>query len=173
MIGGKPRGNLPGSDGGSVCRGGLEVSSTRRRSPLVNLRRSLQVGAWNVRSRREDDHLFLLSSQINHLNIGIAALSEVRRPDSGEIMKGGYTFSWSRRSDGYHAQGDAIDVSNRLTPMIIEVTPVNERFMRQRIRHSLGVISLVSVYAPTEASDLTVKDAFYATLESVVDQCHR
>ena len=30
-----------------------------------------------------------------------------------------------------------------------------------------------SVYAPTEASDLTVKDAFYATLESVVDQCPR
>ena len=32
---------------------------------------------------------------------------------------------------------------------------------------------MVSVYAPTEASDLTVKDAFHATLESVVDQCPR
>ena len=39
--------------------------------------------------------------------------------------------------------------------------------------YSFGVISLVSVYAQTEASDLTVKDAFYATLESVVDQCPR
>ena len=67
----------------------------------------------------------------------------------------------------------AVAVSNKLTPMIIEVTPVNERIMRLRIRHSLGVISLVSVYAPTEASDLTVKDAFYAMLESVVDQCPR
>ena len=57
--------------------------------------------------------------------------------------------------------------------MIIEVTPVNERIMRLRIRHSLGVIFLVSVYAPTEASDLTVKDEFYATLESVVDRCPR
>ena len=37
----------------------------------------------------------------------------------------------------------------------------------------MGVISLVSVYAPTEASDLTMKDAFYAMLESVVDQCPR
>ena len=52
--------------------------------------------------------------------------------------------------------------------MIIEVTPVNEPIMRLKIRHSLGVISLVSVYAPTEASDLTVKDAFYATLKSVL-----
>ena len=64
-------------------------------------------------------------------------------------------------------------MSNKLTPMIIEVTPVNERIMKLRIRHSLGVISLVSVYAPTEASDLTMKDAFYTTLESVVDQCPR
>ena len=37
----------------------------------------------------------------------------------------------------------------------------------------MGVISLVSVYASTEASDLTVKEAFYAALESVVDQCPR
>ena len=35
----------------------------------------------------------------------------------------------------------------------------------------MGVISLVSGHVPTEVSDLTVKDAFDATLESVVDQC--
>ena len=46
---------------------------------------------------------------------------------------------------------------------------IRNSIMRLRIRHSLGVICLVSVYAPTEASDLTLKDAFYATLESVVD----
>ena len=62
-------------------------------------------------------------------------------------------------------------MSNKLTPMIIEVTPVKEHIMRLRIRHSLGVISLVSVYTLTEVSDLTMKDAFYATLESVVHQC--
>ena len=123
------------------------------------------MGAWNVLSRREDDdHLSLLSSEQKCLDISIAAFSEVRRPDCGEIMVGGYTYYWSGRSDDYHAQGVAVAVSNKLTPMIIEVTPVNEHIMRQRIRHSLGVISLVSVYAPIEASDLTVKDAFYASL---------
>ena len=88
-------------------------------------------------------------------------------------MAGGDTYYWSGRSDGYHAQGVAVVVSNKLTPMIIEIIPVNEHIMRLRIRQSLGVVSLVSVYAPTEASDLTLKDAFYATLESVVDQCSR
>ena len=41
------------------------------------------------------------------------------------------------------------------------------------ISHSLGVVSLVSVYDPTEVTYLTVKDAFYAVLESVVDKCPR
>ena len=45
--------------------------------------------------------------------------------------------------------------------------------MRLRIRHSLGVDSLVSVNAPTEVSDLTVEDAFYATLKLMVDECPR
>ena len=125
LIGGKVQGKFTGSDCGSVSRSGAEVSS-----PWVNLRRSLQVGAWNVLSLREDDHLSLLSSELKRLDIGIAALSEVRRPDCGEIMAGGYTYWWSGRSDGYHAQGVAVAVSNKLTPMIIEVTPVNERIMR-------------------------------------------
>ena len=99
------------------------------------------MGAWNVLSRREreDDHLFLLSSELKHFNIGIAALSEVRRPDGGEVMAGDYTYYWSGHSDGYHTQGVAVAVSNKLTPMIIEVTPVNKCIMRLRIRHSLGV----------------------------------
>ena len=94
MRGGKSWGNFPGSDCGSGCRGGAEVSSTRRQSPLVNLRRSLWVGAWNVLSQREDDHLSRLSSELKRLDISIAALSEVRRPDCGEIMAGGYTYYW-------------------------------------------------------------------------------
>ena len=48
------------------------------------------MGAWNVLSPKEDDHLSL-SSEFKHLNIGVAALFEVRRPDCGEIIAGGYT----------------------------------------------------------------------------------
>ena len=161
MIGGKPCGNLPTSDCGSVCHGGAEVPTTRRQSLEVNLRRYLRMGACNVLSLREDDHLSLLSSELKCLNIGIAALFEVQRMDSGEILAGGYIYYWSGHSDCF---GVAV------TPMIIEVTPVNERIMRIRICHSLDVISLVSACAPTEASDLTMKEALYAMLESVVDQ---
>jgi len=124
------------------------------------------VGAWNGLSQRDDDHLSLLSSEIKRLDISIAALCEVRRLDRGKIMVGGSTFHWSGRSDDFNAQRVAAAVSNKLTPMIIEVTPVNERIRSLRICHSLGDVSLVSVYAATEASVLTGKDAFDATLES-------
>ena len=71
------------------------------------------MGAWNILSLRGDDHLSLLSSEIKHLDIGIAALPEVRRPDSGKIMAGGYSYYWSGRSEGCHAQDVAAAVSNR------------------------------------------------------------
>ena len=80
--------------------------------------------------------LSLLSSELKRLDIGIAALSEVRKPDCGEIMVGGSTYYWSGHSDGYHSQGVAVAVSNKLTPMIIEVTPANERIVLLRIHHS-------------------------------------
>ena len=109
------------SDCGGVCQIGADVSCTRRLSPRVNIRRSFRVGAWNVLSRREDNSLSLLSSELQRLNIFIAAVSEVRGPDIGDIMEAGCTDSWSGCSDGYNAQGVAAAVSNNLTPMIIEV----------------------------------------------------
>ena len=99
-------------------------------------------------------------------------------------MAASYTFDWSGRSDGYHAQGVPVAVSNKLNTMTIVVTPVNEHIMRLKIPHFLGVISLVSPdmnilvifmspHAPTEANHLYVKEEFYSMLESGVDQCLR
>ena len=45
--------------------------------------------------------------------------------------------------------------------------------MRLRIHHSLSAISLVSEYAPTETSKLTMKEAFHDALQSVVVRCPR
>ncbi len=43
--------------------------------------------------------------------------------------------------------------------------------MLLRLRHTLGFMSLVAVYAPTEKSELEEKEMFYAKLASLVDQC--
>ena len=53
--------------------------------------------------------------------------------------------------------------------MITKVTPVNERILRLRISHILGMISLVPVYALAGVSEFSVKEAFYAQQHMMVD----
>ena len=57
--------------------------------------------------------------------------------------------------------------------MVMDAVPVNERMIRLRIKHSLGVILVVSVYGLSGMSSPLDKDAFYAQLKSVLDGCPR
>jgi len=159
--------------GAAVRRDGAKVSSTGPRNPRLNLRRSVRVGAWNVLSLQDDARVPALSAELDRLGIAVAALSEVRRPGTGEISVGGYTYYWSGRTDGRHTEGVAVAISDRLASQVKEVTPVSERIMRLRLAHSLGVMSIVAVYAPTGVSELSVKEAFYAELNSVLDAAPR
>ena len=45
--------------------------------------------------------------------------------------------------------------------MVTEVTHGNERIMRLSVFHTVGVISMVSVYSPTRVSEFFSKEAFY------------
>ncbi|KAG2460271.1 CFDP2 protein, partial [Polypterus senegalus] len=62
-------------------------------------------------------------------------------------------------------------VADWLLPMVSDVTPFNERIMRLGLLHSLGALSVVSVYAPTAVSDVSARETFYSQLRSVVDGC--
>lgn len=144
----------------------------RCRPPLrtrLNLRWAVRLGSWNILSLHEDARLPVLSGELSRLGISIAALSEVRRLGSGEISVGGYTYYWSGRDDGRRTQGVTLAVANYLVPLVSQVTLINERIMRLRIAHTMGVLSVLAVYAPTGVSDDSVKEAFYAQLSSVWD----
>ena len=43
--------------------------------------------------------------------------------------------------------------------------------MRLRLKHTLGFMSLVAVYTPTEVCGADEKEMFYAKLDSVLNQC--
>ena len=47
------------------------------------------MAAWNVLILRDNDHLLLLSRELDQLGIRVAALSEVRRPKSGGVLDSG------------------------------------------------------------------------------------
>ncbi len=62
-------------------------------------------------------------------------------------------------------------ISSQLLPFVVQVAPVDERIMRVRLKHTLGFMSLVAVYAPTEMRETEEKETFYAKLDSVLDKC--
>ena len=142
---------------GAASVGVAEVAPTRSDCQRLNLRRAVRVGAWNVRSLRQDGRLPLLSRELKRLRVEVVALSEVRRPGSGTISVGGYTYYWSGRSDGHHLQGVAIAISSRLQPSVVEVTPVDERIMVLRLKLSFGFVSYCCVrsYGCTDSPLLT------------------
>ncbi|KAG0724686.1 Craniofacial development protein 2 [Chionoecetes opilio] len=102
------------------------------------------------------------------LRVDIVGLSETRRPGSGETSSGGYTYYWSGISNGHRVRRVAIGISSKLQPSVVEV---DERIMRVRMKRTLGFLSLVAVYAPTEMRKTEEKEMFYAKLDSVLDQC--
>ena len=99
----------------------------------------------------------------------MVGLSETRRPGIGETNRG-FTYYWSCRSNGHHVKRVAIGISSRLQQSVVEVTPVAERIKRLRLKHSLGLMSVVAVYAPTEVCE-TEEELSYGKLDSVLDRC--
>ncbi|KAG0727553.1 Craniofacial development protein 2 [Chionoecetes opilio] len=152
-------------------RGGAKAAPARRITPGINLRRVLRVGSWNVLSLSNDRRLPLLSGELSRLRVDIVGLSETRRPGSGETSSGGYTYYWSGMSNGHRDLEVSIGISSKLQPSVVEVTPVDERKIRVRMKHTLGFMSLLAVYAPTEVRKTEEKEMFYAKLDSVLDQC--
>lgn len=64
----------------------------------------------------------------------------------------------------------AVVISNRLEPAVVEVTDVDERIMRLRLKHTLRFMSIVAVYAPTEVCEKEEKQMFCAKIELTLDQ---
>ncbi len=77
----------------------------------------------------------------------IVDLTEVRRPGNGETSSGGYTYYWSGRGDFAHLEGVAVRISSQLQSSVTGVTPVDERIILVRLKHTLGFMSLIAVYS--------------------------
>ena len=106
------------------------------RAPGLNLGRVLRVDSWNVLSLSEDHRLPHLLDELSRLRVDMVGLSETRRPASGETSSKCFTSYWSNMSIGHHVKGLAIGISSRLQPSVVEVTPVDERIMRLRLKHN-------------------------------------
>ena len=107
-------------------------------SNAPNIQR-LNLGAWNVRTTNDSDSSIrperataLISRELEKASIDICALSEARRPGTGNIVERSHTIFWSGGEE--RTAGVGFAVSNWLAAQGISPTPISDRLMSMRIQ---------------------------------------
>lgn len=147
----------------------------KKRNPC-NKSFKLTLGAWNVRTTNDSDDSIrperataIICRELEKAGIDICALSEVRRPGTGNTIESSHTIFWSG-SDKREA-GVGFAVSNSLLSQFgMNPKPINDRFSTLRLKLVHGShLTLISVYGPTMQRTQKEKERFYENLGECVD----
>ena len=121
-------------------------------------------------SDRPQHRTALVDRELGRYGIQIAALSETRFADVGEIKENcaGYTFFWSERNSEERRKTELVCTLSGLPKSI------NDRLMTLRLPLSGNKhATIVSAYAPTMTSSDEVKDKFYNDLHDIISATPR
>ena len=124
-------------------------------------------------SDRPQRRTALVGRELGRYDIQIAALSETRFADVGEIKEvgAGYTFFWSgRKSEERREAGVGFAIKTELVDKLSGLPKgINDRLMTLRLPLSGNKhATIVSAYAPTMTNPDEVKDKFYDDLDNVI-----
>lgn len=135
----------------------------------------LKFASWNIRTmldrqnaERPERRSAIVSHELMKYDIDIAALSEVRFPDSGYIREeSGYSIYWSgRAADDRSESGVALAIRDELVSKLIEEPKaVNDRLITLRVPLSMDRwCTVIAVYAPTMTNSQEKINQFYDQL---------
>ena len=115
----------------------------------------------------------MIARELGRYQVDIAALSETRLSDKGQITEigGGYTFFWSgKKRSERRKDGVGFAIKNQLVKKLDDLPEgLNDRLMKLKL--PLGkkrTATLISAYAPTMTNPDDVKDKFYEELEALI-----
>ncbi|XP_046862503.1 uncharacterized protein LOC124455960 [Xenia sp. Carnegie-2017] len=140
----------------------------------------ITLGTWTVRTLRDypssdrtERRTALVARELARYNIDIAALSETRFANEGQLTEygGGYTFFWSGRSaDEHRESGVGFAIRNHLVQKLANIPKgTNDRLMLMQIHLYVGKrATLISAYAPTLTNPEDVKDRFNEDLDTML-----
>ena len=150
---------LAASKSGRVTALGRLTPSCGRNTKRKLKLQSLRLISWNVRtltdrdnSSRPERRTALVAMELARYNIDVAALSETRLADEGQISEtgAGYTFFWKgKTAEEPRLHGVGFAIRNSLVRMhnLLPVH-VSERITTLRIPLQHGHVTIISVYAP-------------------------
>jgi exonuclease III len=124
-------------------------------------------------SGRPERRTALVSRELARYGVEIAALSETRFADKGQLTEigGGYTFFWSGRSSEERREaGVGFAIKDHIMKKLDSIPEgLSDRLMKLRL--PLGkkkFATLISAYAPTMTNPDETKDKFYEELEALI-----
>ena len=114
-----------------------------------------------------------MSRELARLDIDVAALSETRLADEGQLEEvgGGYTFFWRGVNEGEaRMAGVGFAIKTNLVKQLNELpVGVNKRIMKMRLPLEYNrFVTILSVYAPNLKSEEVDKLNFYIELRRVL-----
>ena len=142
---------------------------------------SLALDAWNVRTlldrhtaNRPERRTALVATELKRYNIDIAALSETRLAEEGQLTEVGatYTFFWIGKStDERREAGVGFAIKTKLVKQLAGPPKgINDRLMSVRLPlHKKRFATIISVYAPTMTNSENVIEKFCEDLKSVIE----
>ena len=140
----------------------------------------LTLASWNVRTLldniradRPERRTALVARELARYKVDIAALSETRFSDKGQLTEsgGGYTFFWSGRSSEERREaGVGFAIKTEHVKKLASIPEgINDRLMKMQLPLSKGrTATLISTYAPTMTNPEDIKDKFYEDLECLI-----
>ena len=141
---------------------------------------SVTLGAWNVRTLmdragtdRPERRTALVASELARYNVHIAALSETRFAEEGQLTEhsAGYTFFWIGRGlDERREAGVGFAIkTNLVSKLAAPPKGINDRLMTVRLPlPKKRFATLISAYAPTMTNPDDVKESFYEDLKDAI-----
>ena len=116
-----------------------------------------------------DGKIEILQGEMKRLGVRGLGICETRWTGVGEFVTDeGNTVIYSGGSE--HKYGVAMILGRHLSKSLLGYNLINEKIMTVQIAASPYNLTIVQVYAPTNAATDSAKDAFYEQLEQVTSQ---
>ena len=143
------------------------------------------MGAWNVRTlldreraNRPARRTALVARELARYGIDIAALSETRREEEGQLVEtvSKYTFFWiGKSSDEKRESGVGFAIKTELMGKLPSSPKgFNDRLMTLRLPiEGNRFATLISAYAPTMTNPDNTKEKFYEDLKNLIEKTPR
>ncbi|KAK3888151.1 hypothetical protein Pcinc_007795 [Petrolisthes cinctipes] len=150
--------------------------NTKKRKTLVLTLASLNIRTLldNTNTDSPERRFALVARELARYNFDIAALSETRLPDKGQLTKIGsdYTLFWSGRSceECCEAGADFVIRTHYLKKLASIPEGLNDRLIKlQLLLGGKLTAMLISAYAPTMTNPKETKDGFYEELNAIMN----